>query len=114
VALAVVLWVLGAGPVSGAHYVLLKSGSELTGDLLKETPRSVYLDVGFEVLVIPRDDIRELRDLATEPAPGAEETTSTLRIPGAEVRGQRLWKRRGACDFVWVRWPQRRSGRGPR
>ncbi len=85
VVLAVVLWVLGAGPVLGAHYVLLKSGSELTGDLLKETPRSVYLDVGFDVLVIPRDDIREMRDLATEPAPGAEETTSTLRIPGAEV-----------------------------
>jgi len=64
-----------------AYYILLKSGSELTGDLLKETPQQVYLDLGVEVISIPRDEIQVLRDLAKESEEG---TSSSLHLPRAE------------------------------
>jgi serine protease Do len=70
-----------AGSTHAAHYVLLKSGSELTGDLLKETPQQVYLDIGTDVLTIPRDDIQAMRDLASVEE---ETTSSSLRLPRAE------------------------------
>lgn len=72
---------LAAGSAHAAYYILLKSGSELTGDLLKETPQHVYLDLGVQVLTIPRDDIQEMRDLSKE---AEKATTSSLRLPAVE------------------------------
>jgi serine protease Do len=76
-------WIM-AMPVPAAHYVRLKSGSELTGDLLKDTPQVVILDLGVQVLSIPREAIEELRDLAELP-PGEDEPSSpTLKLPRIE------------------------------
>lgn len=79
----VVLWA-AAAPVPAAHYVRLKSGSELTGDLLKESPQGIVLDLGAQVLSIPSEAIEELRDLAEIAPEGDETSTPTLKLPRIE------------------------------
>lgn len=53
-----------------ADVVVLKEGQSLTGDILAEKDKHVYLDVGFTVLTIPKDDILEYKYDVNEPAAG--------------------------------------------
>ncbi len=49
-----------------AEEVLLKSGHRLQGDVLKETPQDLFLDVGVDVIRIPRDRIETRQAAAAE------------------------------------------------
>ncbi len=45
--------------ICAADTVVLKQGQRLTGDILAEKETLVYLDIGIDVLSIPKDDILE-------------------------------------------------------
>jgi len=85
-------WLLGgilvcfaASQANAAYYVRLKSGSEMTGTLLQETPDRVVLDVGAQVITLPREVIEEARDLAAgTTSPDSRASTSSLQLPRAE------------------------------
>lgn len=56
-ALGAVLWGVGrcaAGPVD---VVELKDGHQVVGEVLAEKPGALYVDLGFEVIRIPRDQV---------------------------------------------------------
>jgi len=56
-----------------ADTVVLKQGQQLSGDILAEKDKLIYLDIGLQVLTIPKDKILEY------------EYTKEAEIPTAEV-----------------------------
>jgi serine protease Do len=58
-AAALGLWLYGAGQaaIGAVDVVELKDGHQVVGDVLAEKPNALYVDLGFEVLRIPRDQI---------------------------------------------------------
>jgi serine protease Do len=63
--------VLSAAPAA-ADELRLVDGSSVSGPVLKENESSVFVDLGFTVLAVPRDRIVER--LATRPDDGADQT----------------------------------------
>ena len=57
----------GAGP----EVISLKDGHQVTGEVIAEKPNALYVDLGFDVLKIPRDQVASRRPPGTAPAPGA-------------------------------------------
>jgi len=51
-----------------ADTVVLKQGQRLTGDILAEKEKHIYLDIGIDVLSIPKDDILEYEYAGRESA----------------------------------------------
>ena len=55
--------------------IRLKNGSEIRGEVLKERPDAVIIDLGFDLVTVPRTDIAEIRNPAVpgavKPAPKA-------------------------------------------
>ena len=55
--------------------IRLKNGSEIRGEVLKERPDAVIIDLGFDLVTVPRTDIAEIRKPAVpgavKPAPKA-------------------------------------------
>lgn len=60
-------------PVAPATLVL-RGGAAVTGDLLKERPDALVLDIGYTVLTVPREDIVRRADPAAPDAPTAPAT----------------------------------------
>jgi len=72
----------GARGWAGPETIGLKDGHQVTGEVVAEKPNSIYVDLGFDILRIPRDQI-SYRGKPGEaaggrlPAPSAPETDST-------------------------------------
>lgn len=80
-----VLQPAGAEPAAAKH-VLLKGGGSLQGPVLKETESTLWIDLGHDVLPVPRERVLSLRDPeAAGPPPSAgaldeeRDTVWTLR-----------------------------------
>jgi serine protease Do len=56
--LSLFFWVCQAGNLC-ADKVVLKGGQMLTGDILSERPAQIIMDIGIEVLTIPKEKILE-------------------------------------------------------
>ncbi len=49
--------------------VKLKNGAEVRGEILKESPQALVIDLGFSVLSVPREEVLEVRqETAVKPA----------------------------------------------
>jgi serine protease Do len=46
-----------SGPGSGREVISLKDGHQVTGEVVAEKPNAVYVDLGFDVVRVPRDQI---------------------------------------------------------
>jgi serine protease Do len=61
-------------PVEGSEVIFLKDGHQVVGEVIAEKPNAIYVDLGFDVLRIPRDQVvnrgRPGVDHATASAPG--------------------------------------------
>jgi serine protease Do len=85
-----VLGVLFA-PVAHADVIRLKSGQTMQGEVLKEVEGTLYIDLGVDVVRVPREDIlsREKGDEA-KPATGgsirAQNIYSTATLPGGSIK----------------------------
>lgn len=56
----------GAALAEPTHYLRLRSGSELTVSVLKESPDSLVVDLGAQVLTLSRGDVADFRTLKGE------------------------------------------------
>ena len=75
--LAVALWLAALAPVS-ADTIQLRDKAAITGQILAEKRDSVAVDVGYTVLVIPRNQIEKI-----EKAEGATKPAKSTAKPGA-------------------------------
>jgi serine protease Do len=58
IALASFSWaVLPAGRAAEYETVILKDGQRITGEVVAEKPTALYVDLGFDILRIPRDQV---------------------------------------------------------
>src|SRR5262245_33424201 len=50
---------LSASPVSGAGFetIVLKDGQRITGEVVAEKASALYVDLGFDVLRVPREQV---------------------------------------------------------
>lgn len=55
----------------------LKGGGEIVGELVKETPRNVFVDIGPSIITIPTDAVEARRSLS-EPAPDGEKNAAGM------------------------------------
>jgi serine protease Do len=75
-----------------AEIVELKSGHVIQGDVLKEQSDALYVDIGIDVIRVPRDQIRERRQPDGAAAPAGEENIEresiyrTARLPVRSVK----------------------------
>lgn len=86
--LALLLTVTAAGSLC-AEVVELKSGQKLEGEILKETDRELYVDVGVDVVRVPLDRVQSRRaspeqEQATNIK--TDEVYSTARLPAKSVK----------------------------
>ena len=67
---AIILSCLGL--VIIAEEITLKNNQKISGKIIKETDKSVYLDIGFTILQIPREEISKIETAANmSPSAGA-------------------------------------------
>jgi serine protease Do len=72
-----------------AEVVELKSGQKIEGQVLKETDRELYVDVGVDVVRIPLDRVLSRHDSAAEREPTQiqkNDVFSTARLPVKTVK----------------------------
>lgn len=83
------LSLLGSASVATAEVVELKSGQKVEGEVLKETDRELYVDVGVDVIRVPLDRIQSRHESAAETAPTDVKTDdifTTARLPVKTVK----------------------------
>jgi serine protease Do len=68
---------LALGRIAGAETIVLRDRKTLTAPILKQTVDHIYVDLGFDVLRIPRSAVQEITD--QPPAP----STPSPEIPAA-------------------------------
>ena len=56
----------GSVAVASASEVILKSGVQIDAPVIKQTDEASFIDLGFDVLRIPQDQVASLRDEPTE------------------------------------------------
>ena len=71
--------------------VVLRDGKSITGDVLSDTPERVVVDLGFDVLMIPRTAVQEIQRADAEAAPATDvratdDLYSTAKLPVRSVR----------------------------
>ena len=80
--LAGILWGMATlvGSVHAFHSLELKNGAAVEGEVVLERADSVYVDLGFDVLAVPRESIASVkeRDPETGAFPEADEEVGTL------------------------------------
>ncbi len=64
------------GSAAGAETIVLKDRSRISAPIIKTTPESVFVDLGFDILRIPRNAIAALEDAPGPSAPGSPPTAS--------------------------------------
>ena len=52
--------------------VILKDGQRVTGEVVAEKANALYVDLGYDILRIPRDQISAADQGGSTPAPAAE------------------------------------------
>ncbi|MFP4202913.1 MAG: S1C family serine protease [Opitutales bacterium] len=57
---------LFAGPLQAFHALDLKEGGSLQGTLAWERPDKYYIDLGFDVIEVPKDAVAEIREIDEE------------------------------------------------
>ena len=72
------------GPLSALSTMELNSGAQVKGEVLKEKPDQVFVDLGFTVLAVPRDAIVEIK--SDEELQGEEFTNGIYRVNTESVR----------------------------
>ncbi|HEY2157490.1 MAG TPA: trypsin-like peptidase domain-containing protein [Isosphaeraceae bacterium] len=80
-ALGLMLWGIGSRAAGAVDVIELKDGHQVVGDVLSEKPNAIYVDLGFEVIRIPRDQVVARRKAgqaaAASAAPAANDTDPT-------------------------------------
>lgn len=87
--LSSIIVVLAAGTSARAEIELfqLRNGSRVAGPVLKETPKVYFVDLGYDVLTLPRDQVATHTKLARLPAPGEGPLVSTPSGSDPERKG---------------------------
>lgn len=62
---------VGTAMGSGPEVIVLKDGHQVTGEVLAEKPNALYVDLGFDVVKVPRDQVASRRPPGAASAPGA-------------------------------------------
>jgi serine protease Do len=81
-----------AGWATAAEVIELKSGQKVEGEVLKETDRDLYVDVGIDVLRIPLDRIQNRYSAGDKPmetevaVEGGDEVFTSARLPVRSIR----------------------------
>ncbi|MBX3443034.1 MAG: trypsin-like peptidase domain-containing protein [Planctomyces sp.] len=79
----------GLAGTSYAEVIELKSGQKLEGEVLKETDRELYVDVGVDVIRVPLDRIQSRHESAEEREQAVvhqDDVYSTARLPVKSVK----------------------------
>ncbi len=80
-ALGLMLWGVGSRAAGAVDVIELKDGHQVVGDVLSEKPNAIYVDLGFEVIRIPRDQVVARRKpgqaAATSAVPATQDTDPT-------------------------------------
>lgn len=82
---------LVAAALSAAEVIELKSGQKVEGEVLKETDRDLYVDVGVDVLKIPLDRILNRYSAGDKPASevsgaAGDEVFSAAKLPVRNIK----------------------------
>lgn len=88
------MWLVGLAAVTAAHaeIVILRDGQKINAPVLRENAERVILDLGYDVLSIPRRQVLEIRKDEAETAPAAgrivatENLYSTADLPPQSVK----------------------------
>jgi serine protease Do len=64
---------------------VLKQGQRLTGDILAEKEKAIYMDIGVTVLAIPKDDILEYEYTSSFKAEGVDPNKSEVSRPAGQL-----------------------------
>jgi serine protease Do len=72
---------LGCVSVSGVDVLRLKENAAIAGKILTEKPEQVVIDVGYTVLVVPRNQILDIN------SPSSVTATSTISADALELAG---------------------------
>ncbi len=83
--LAALGWMLGRPAPAAADIIELKDGHQVTGEVVAEKPGALYVDIGFDVLRIPRDTI--VRRSKPGESPPAASTASSAPSAEADAQG---------------------------
>jgi serine protease Do len=65
-----------------AKTIVLRSGQQIRADILRQDDQAVILDLGYDVLRIPRTQIQAIREDSPTPDKPAEETTAQPQTQG--------------------------------
>ncbi len=63
-----ILLLASSSHAAGREHVELKNGNVIEADVLKKTPDHVYIDLGFDILSIPRAEVSDIREPGPVPA----------------------------------------------
>lgn len=69
---------LSATPALAGKIIVLRDGNEIRADILRDMPDRLIVDLGFDLLAIPRSYVREVREEAQNDAPQHERATAHL------------------------------------
>ncbi len=79
---------LGTGLISAWGATLqLKGNASITGEVLAEKRDAVVVDLGYTVLVVPKNEIRKLTEVA-EPQTTSSRSRRSAAVPVAEAKGE--------------------------
>jgi len=82
---------IAVGSAFAGEVIELKSGQRVEGEVLKETDRDLYVDVGVDVLRIPLDRVQNRYSAGDQPMPGtaagtAGDVFTAQRLPARSIR----------------------------
>lgn len=63
--LILVLWLALGGSLKAFQSIELNNGAALKGEVIVERPGSYYVDLGFDLIQVPKDTVASIRDVAT-------------------------------------------------
>jgi len=93
----VAIGVLGFGQFAAADTVVLKEGQRLTGDILAEKASVLYIDVGVDVLAVPKDKILAYKYDGAAQEPDVNEVD--VKDPNAQDGAGQSYKRDSATLY---------------
>ncbi len=79
-----------ASPAQARELIELKSGHRLEGDVLKEQDDALFVDIGIDVIRVPRDRVRSRKpagdDTEVEVTVDSDSVYQTARLPARSVK----------------------------
>ncbi|MCA9054339.1 MAG: trypsin-like peptidase domain-containing protein, partial [Planctomycetaceae bacterium] len=89
--LGLLAFVVSGAAASAAEVIELKSGQKVEGEVLKETDRDLYVDVGVDVLRVPLDRILSRYSagespMGTEATGEADDVFQSARLPVRSIK----------------------------